>query len=269
MAEKTPEEIAAEAAMEDNGKKGIEVPVQTIDDIARELSWRPLDEFNGDPEKWVDAATFIKNGVQVQKKLQRHVKELEKGVADLKIHNETVYKARVQKLQDEIKTLKEERKTAIAEGNVALVEQIDEKIETAKESIPSKPVSPADDEVNEKFNAWVGQNAWYVNDPEMKKYADKIGEKYSGAPIEKILQKVEEGVRELWPETFNGKRDSTRQVVDPVEGGGRRVTAPGGRKSYSWNNLSDRRRSIGDRFVREGIMTRADYIQDLVDSGAI
>jgi hypothetical protein len=263
------EAAAAAAAAEAVAAKENEIPVQTIEDIARELNWRPLEEYRGDPDKWVDAATFLKNGVVVQQKLQRNVKQLEASIGDLKLHNERVYKVQVHKLQDEIKQLKEERKAAIADGNVALVEQLDDKIEATKEAIPEKPAetAAADTEVNEKFNAWVSQNQWYTKHPEMKKYADKVGEKYAGAPIERILTKVEEAVKDVWPEHFENKKREARPAADTVEGSGRRPSNGGKKTTYTWNDLSEDARRTGDRFARQGIMTREQYLKERIEMG--
>ena len=46
--------------METIDKVGEEAP--TIENEAREMGWTDKDGFKGDPEKWVDAATFVDRG---------------------------------------------------------------------------------------------------------------------------------------------------------------------------------------------------------------
>ena len=63
-------------------------PVETA---AREMGWRPLAEFRGDAEKWVDAETFVSRGEHYlpiikadRDKLQAKNAELEASLAETK-----------------------------------------------------------------------------------------------------------------------------------------------------------------------------------------
>src|SRR2546421_12509972 len=58
---------------------------------AKELGWAPKEEFRGNPEKWVDAETFLKRGEEIlplvkaqNRKLQNEVTALQRENAETK-----------------------------------------------------------------------------------------------------------------------------------------------------------------------------------------
>jgi tetratricopeptide (TPR) repeat protein len=76
-------------------------------------------------------------------------------------------------------------------------------------SVNEQPVKVVP-ERNELFEAWNKQNPWYGHDSEMTQYADSIGNKRQNEPLAEILRKIDEAMRQRWPERFdrNNRKDS-------------------------------------------------------------
>lgn len=269
-----PEEKAPDAGL------GIPVPGEVapkeIEDAAYRLGWRSKDEFNGEESEWVDALTFLVRGSELQRQtsknnqyLKKTVDELNTTIDNLKVFNETVYKAELKKLTAQIKELEAEKKEAIKEGNVALVEDIDGKIADVKDSIPPPPATTVSNTNNEVLGEWYEKNPWYQKNPDMKRYADAIGDELAlkKVPLPKILEKIEKAVVEMWPEFF-GKEN--RAAPNPVEGAARRPAgASTGGKKYTTRNLTEAQLAIGRQFEKHGAMKMDEYIAELAKSGAI
>jgi hypothetical protein len=253
------EESVVDAVDEDAQEEGVvvdETP-QAVKDLAKELGWN--ENFDDNPDKFVDAATFIRRSRDINSGLRKQIKEITNVVSELKTHNKRVYKAEVQRLTEELTTLKAQRKTAIEDGDVERVEKIESKIEDIKEKT-SQPPAPVP---NTGFDEWVEENPWYRNDDDMRKFADKAGLEYEGLPFQKILKLVRKDVEAEFPDKF--KKAPGRPGASPVESGSRRSSS----KTRSEADLTAAQKDIMHQFIRHGVMTKAEYISDLVKRGEI
>jgi len=91
----------------------------------------------------------------------------------------------------------------------------------------------------------------------MKVFADEVGVKLARAGVspEKVLEEVEKQVRIEFPQRFrNPNKDKPGAVEGSVNKGG---------KSDNSYQLSDIERQVMQRFVRTGVMTEKQYIEDL------
>ena len=70
MTEETSEQAVESAGQEEHS------PISETEISARAMGWRPQDEFGGDPERWVDADTFVARGEQVMPLLKAQNKKL-------------------------------------------------------------------------------------------------------------------------------------------------------------------------------------------------
>ncbi|MDE2106523.1 MAG: hypothetical protein KGL39_55425, partial [Patescibacteria group bacterium] len=57
---------------------------QTVEERAGAMGWVPQEKFRGDPEKWVDAETFVQRGEQVMPILKHNNEKLQAEIASLK-----------------------------------------------------------------------------------------------------------------------------------------------------------------------------------------
>ena len=244
----------------------------SLKDIATQLGWR--EDYKG--EDSVDAATYILRSKDIQKSMGKHNKDLKDqlnslngSVEALKQHNEKVYQSEVKKLQAEINSLKKERKAAIELADVEKVEELDNQIEDLQKDITtSEKDTKSQSSTNAVYEEWVKDNQWYLTDPEMAQYADAVAQNYVGAPLERIYSLVRNKVQEVFPEKFevskpnqNNKSSEPKPIgpTSPVE----RPANKGASTGFSKADLTSDQIAIMNQFVRGGIMTEEQYINDI------
>ena len=239
------------ASEEVGEEKQEEQELGEVETLATAIGWMP----NGE----LDAKAFIMKGRDIQDTMRDHIKtqkkqlgELGSSVAELKTHNERVYKAEVKQKDAEITALKKERTEAIEEANVEKVKELDEQIDGLKEEM----VKPKETQINPDFNTWVDKNKWYREDQEMADYADTIADQHKGAPFERVSALVEKNVKEMFPDKFPSKKSLP---ASPVEGAGKKIVGA----KFTKADLTNSQKSIMGKFVKQGIMTEAQYIKDI------
>lgn len=244
----------------------------SIEEIATQLGWRA--DHTG--EDSVDAATYILRSKDIQKSMSKHNKDLKDqlsvlngSVEALKSHNEKVYQAEVKKLQAEIADLKKERKVAIELADVEKVEELDTQIADLQKDIDTPKVEKeVKAGTNVVYETWIKDNSWYLTDPEMAAFADTVAQNYVGAPLERIYSLVRQKVQEVFPEKFTststGNDNSVLQKkpigpTSPVERPANKGTSTG----FSKADLTQEQMNVMNQFVRSGVMTEEQYINDI------
>ncbi len=144
--------------------------IDPVESKAREMGWRPKEEYDGDPETWVDAKEYLGRKPLYDEihKTRKQVKKLER------LQNEiTQYVKKVEEVayKKAMADLKAQRKEAISEADPDKVEEIDREIENLNKSRQNVAVEPPPE-----FREWLDENAWY--NPE--KNPDVCG---SGTPM--------------------------------------------------------------------------------------
>src|SRR5690554_7872209 len=97
--------------------------IDPVESKAREMGWRPKEEYDGDPETWVDAKEYVGRKPLYDEihKTRKQVKKLER------LQNEiTQYVKKVEEVayKKALADLKAQRKEAIAEADPDKVEEI-------------------------------------------------------------------------------------------------------------------------------------------------
>lgn len=157
-----------------------------LDARAREMGWRPQEEFKGDPEKWVDAAEFVRRGEEVlplvkaenrrlhQKidQLATQAQQLQAAIIEQRQSMDDLAKFNLQQLQEKLNAQKRELTAELRkaerdedEGRIAQVEGLLEQNEAQREKLKEPPKAPptqaeAPKEAPE-FRAWAEKNQWY------------------------------------------------------------------------------------------------------------
>ena len=225
-----------------------------VETRARELGWSPKEEFRGDPDKWIDADTFVKRGEELMpllkattkrqsaqlKDLQDRVVKAEKAFAESQesIHAliETTSKEAMDKLRRQQDELKGTIKQAREEGDLDAEEEARGRLTEVRQALkdaevpPVKPVQPPTNQEHPDFKAWANDNEWWGKDLRKTSLALGIaqelrasGEKSEGrAFFDKVSEEVDK--------TFGGT--TSRERPSKVEGGGR-PSAGGGSKTYA------------------------------------
>lgn len=228
---------------------------------AAAAGWKPLEEFQGDPEAWVDAKEFIKRAPLYEKnhKLKRELAELKTTLHEVKGHISKVSEAAYNRAVADLTARRDE---AIDNGDREQVREIDKEIKAAEAMIaPVNTVHPA-------IAEWEKANGeWFYKDAEIsdfglahaQTYLNRHPNDFAGA-----MESMEKAVKRAFPEKFE-KSNPARKAPPAVETGG----APGAKRTFGKSDLNEEQRNVMKRFVRMGVMTEDDYIKDLAESGQI
>lgn len=235
--------------------------VNPIETQAREQGWVPKDEFQGDEVKWVEAGEFIRRGELFKKidQVSRTAKRAEQTLEEFKKHY-----ARVKETEynHALATLKAERKEARIDGDFDKVDELEEKMESVKqEALAAKQEilkSTEVPEVHPEVAQWVEANEWYNKDAPMKAYADTVAQQLNkqGITGNALLKGIDAEIRKAFPAKFT---NPNRERVGAVEGASTRSIG----SSRETFQLSEQEQRIMQTFVRDGVMTKAEYIADL------
>jgi hypothetical protein len=227
-----------------------------VEKLAADIGWRPDGE--------LDAKAYILKSRDIQDTMRDHIKiqkkqltDLGMSVAELKVHNERVYKAEVAKLTSELNSLKKEKKEAIQEGNVDRVELIEGQIDGIKEAMTPKKTDTTE------FDTWVDKNKWYKDDPDMAAYADSIADANVGIPFKTLTELVALKIEKKFPDKVNGSVKKT--VPSPVEGSARKIAG----SKFTKADLTESQKTIMGQFVKQGIMTEKAYIEDIAKTQGV
>ena len=222
---------------------------------AKSMGWVPSEEFKGDPEKWVDAETFLKRGDEIlpimkerlskmegrfqeqsegykkqSDKIEKLTESLEKFA---KFHKDTAKRS----YERAIKDLKKRQRNAVEEGNVDVFDNIETEIEGLQQEIETPKETTTDDgeKINPDFEPWRQQNPWYGTDPDLTAYANGVGpvlaKEMPGVEGKVFYNELTKRVKKTFPHKFKAETKA-----DPVEGGGETETTTTGKKK-GWKDL--------------------------------
>jgi len=223
--------------------------------------WRPLEEWEGNPDDWKDAKSFVRDGELFKKieEVKRENKNLRKTVTTLKGHYEKVKETEYQRALVELKQAKKE---ALREGDTDLAVDLDDKIDAKREELENERRMEAEVQQeaapHPEFVSWINRNKWYNTNDEAREFADNVGMAYkkthlSADPAE-VLRYVEEKVAKGYPDLFKNPRKNT---PSSVEGG------QGPRKPSGKVVLTDMETAVMKKLVRSGALTEEQYMKDI------
>ena len=260
MSEELKQETKQEEKQEEQQSEQKELSVVEQEALAQ--GWVPKEEFQGEEHKWVDAGEFIRRGELFTKieHQSRELKEVRKALMGFKEH---YTKVKETEYNNALRALKSEYKTANREGDFEKADKLEIEIETVeKEAAVIKQqvdVATEAQSIHPEFASWVGRNDWYQSQPHMKVYADTVGLQYASTdkdPVS-VLKKVEAAVRKEFPNKFT---NPNRERSSAVEGTQNRGTTRSSADSFE---LTEQEERVMNSFVKQGIMTKAEYIKDL------
>lgn len=249
--------MTEETQVQENAPEQVEVsPVQQE---AMAQGWVPKEEFQGDEHKWVDAGEFLRRGELFKKieQVSKTAKQAQQTLAEFKSH---YAKVKETEYQNALKALKSERRSAMAEGDFERVEAIEEKMEGVKTEAASikEEVAVQPPEVHPEVAAWVESNPWYNKDADMRAVADGIALQLNkeGVTGSELLKSIDVKIRKIFPTKFT---NPNRERPSAVESTG----AKGTTRVKDDFQLSEQETRIMNGFVRDGLMTKEQYIADL------
>jgi len=253
----TTDDYAAQAASDE--------ALVAIHEKASAAGWKPLSEYGGDPDTWVDAKEFIGRAPLFEKnhKLKKEVNELKNTLHEVKGYITKVSQAAYNKA---VADLTAQRDAAIDDGDKDQVRAIDKAMKEAEAiKVPIDNVHPA-------IKAWEDDNGeWFYANPEINEFGMAYANSYlSRKPgdFEGAVAAMDKALRKAYPENYEQKTPPTQDKrKDPpaVESGKRGE----GKKTFTKSDLDDEQRKVMNTFVRQGIMSEEEYIKELADSGII
>jgi hypothetical protein len=252
---------------------GEEVATEQFEKDARGMGWRPEDEWDGPPGKWIDAKTFIERGEQIMpilrannRKMKEELLTRDKDVSTLKESLATAQKAITalrkgyseatkREVEVAIADLKERFKQAREVGDVDLELQVKDNIDslTAKVKQIGKDAeeeAPPDDKgkgdgaatLSPEFIEWQEKNKWFGNtinqdDKVRTETLIKIGEKLRKDGTELVGLPFMDKCMEILKE----REEGYSRPKGKVESGGRPSGGSGGR---AWDSLPKEAKAI-------------------------
>lgn len=230
---------------------------------AREMGWRPKDEWEGDPEKWRDAKEFVERGELYGKidTMGRELKETKKALRMLQEHHTKVRETEYKRAVEELKALqKKHLEEGNSDGYIETTELLTDLRAEQKAREVVAEVTPKQQGVDPRFIEWVSENSWYEKNQEMRDYADIIGQGYAaknpGINPELVLKYVTKEVKSRFKDSF---QNPNREKPTAVEGENNK-SAGRGKSSFE---LTDDERKVMNTFIRQGILTKEEYIEQV------
>lgn len=237
---------------------------------ARTQGWRPKAEYEklkgADPDKWVDAATFVERGEKngpilrdQNRKLNNEMREMKALVRDV-LANQKASNDRA--VADALAKLQTEKRTAVEEADPAKVEAIDKQIDKLKDGAkPATEVKESKQELPPEFSAWERTNKWFRDDPLLQRIAIAQFDVVSADPDTadltdgEKLKLVSAEVRKRYPEKF---ANPNRKNAPLVESGGNGSQRSNGKHGYG--DLPQEAKDMCDRLVKSKVLTRDEYV---------
>ncbi len=260
-------EIAAQAAEESGAKQSTE-----IEELAQSMGWNP--DFEGaEGKESLSAKDFIMKGREIQKDMRKRMKNQAESLDDLKNsikaiqdHNEKVNRAEIKSLKAKLEEKKDE---AVIDGDRDAVRQADK--ELAELESREKEDKKEAREMSSFEKQWNKDNKWAAENSEMEDFANyKLTgflRKNKDASTKEILEYAREVVEKEFPEYFGKAEDKKRPPTAVNEKGSRPGTS--GKKTFTEADLSATQKTAMNAFVRSNIMTKDQYIADLVKIGEL
>lgn len=223
----------------------------SVEQQAKELGWSPLEDFRGDPARWVDAETFVEKGKSIMPILQKNNERLQAELAQVKAQQERQaqslqaaqnaledlqekHTAETQRAVDQArKDLKAQLRIASENGDHEGVAELTDQLALMPTKVETqKPQQQDPVPLPPEFVAWQNDNKWFGTDMRRTALANAIGQELraGGSPL--IGKPFWDAVSAEVDKVFNPKQDQDRPGDDKV-GGARNGSGGSNGKSYS------------------------------------
>ncbi len=200
-----------------------------VEEKAREVGWRPKEEWDGPTTGWMDPEEFLARNERLKKKadpiaqkeisrLERELTEMKASVTDL---TRMYTNAEQRGYKRALKDIQKRQEKAVEDGDTdafrAAQAEADELKQEMTEAKPEqKPQASA------MYESFTRENDWYNSDLKMTAYADHIAPVVArnlGIKQEtpEFYKRIAEAVREEFPEKFE---NPNRKRASAVEGNG-------------------------------------------------
>lgn len=251
---------------------------------AESQGWVPKERFRGNESDWVDADTFVKRGREILPILRKNnenlvkdlqatkeqLKEFREAAEEFKKFQKEAYERKASEYEDRIREIKESRAQAISDGDGQKVNALDDALDQAKEDLKEakqavieadtvKTPEPAPQAMEPELQSWLDGNTWFGQDKRMTSIANGIGDsirlEFPMLKGKAFLDKLDEVLAEEFPNKFGEKRSPASRVES---GSGRQ--GRGSSNAQSYDNLPADAKAACDKFVKQKLMTKEEYV---------
>ena len=264
-------EASAEAAEAAETAPEQQSDAPSFEDRALTMGWTPKSQFKGDPDKWVDAETFVKRGEEFLPFLKANNRRLEQALerANAKIEQmDKGLKSAIQQLSRADQRayakakadLEAELEQYAAAGNAEAVKAVTKDlVDLEKETVAKVEDAPGEDPA---FAEWREANPWFGKDMRKTRIAAALGAEVAedGYTGKAQVKEVDRRLREEYPDWFAKPTNPNRTAAAPVEGVGAPLRS--GAKTYS--DLPAEAKAMCDELCRDmpKLMTREKFVKD-------
>jgi len=267
--------------------EGSEVDASVIQEAVSQ-GWVSKEKYRGDEKDWVDAETFVKRGREILPILRKNnenllkelnqtkenLKEFKQAADEFKKFQKATYDRKAKDLENQVEQLREARAQAISDGDGKRVNALDDAIDTAKEEVKQakddsvkvaevKPTPNITSTIDPSLQSWLDSNDWFGKDKRHTSIANALGEtirqEMPHLTGKAFLQKLDEVLEEELPQRF-GKTQRTPNFT--AESGSNRPRPNQGNGKRSYNDLPSEAKQACDRFVKQKLMTKEQYVQE-------
>ncbi len=272
-------EIQEEAdVLEDSEQQAEAEQGPSVEDRAREMGWRPKEEFKGDESRWVDAETFVDNGEKVlpivQARLRKTEEQLEAARKDaedrfkrLEAMNEKSRARERAAHEQQLKALEVRKRQAVEEADTDEYDRI-EKAQADLRKQQDDDQQPAPQQAPE-LDQWIQKNQWFRDDAHLNAVATAAANRAAaaGGDVTAEIAAAERAVRAIAPDLFPEPeaKPAPRPAAAPETGSaaGRLL---GGNKAKGFSSLPPEAKNDFASEVRFGTFTddakgREEYAQ--------
>lgn len=261
-----------------------EVPQEILKE-AESQGWVPKERFRGNESDWVDADIFVKRGREILPILRKNnenlvrdlqatkeqLKDFREAAEEFKRFQKEAYERKANEYEDRIREIKESRAQAISDGDGQKVNALDDALDQAKEDLKEakqavkeadtvKTPEPATQAMEPELQSWLDGNTWFGQDKRMTGIANGIGDslrlEFPMLKGKAFLDKLDEVLAEEFPSKFGEKKSPASRVES---GSGRQ--GRGGSNAQSYDNLPADAKAACDKFVKQKLMTKEEYVQ--------
>ncbi len=248
-----------------------------IETRARMMGHVSLEEFKGDPEKWVDAETFVKRAetelpiaLGTIKTLERKLDRVERRFGEVtetlarfgEYHQTTLDRETAKAAAEYQRGIEEataKMRQAAEEGDVEAFDKAkatsDALIKEAAELGKKADVKPDDGkpEIDPEINTqWVKDNPWFVKEFKMHKFAKECGDFLAitqpALKQKEQLEEIAKMVKEEFPDYFE---NPNRRKMPSVDSGDTAASPGRTTRGKGYNDLPSEARKMCDDFVRD------------------
>jgi hypothetical protein len=217
--------------------------------VAKKMGWSPKDKWKGDPDKWVDAETFLDKTPGLIKNLQERVDRNNRATREI------IERERAKAVKEAESKLKQARESG----------DIEAALEAQEEFLEAKKPDP---DVQSSQMRFKQENPWFQTNDEATAIAIAAAEiaVRQGKGAEEQFELAVKAVRKAMPELFEGDSDLDGSVSKPEPRkvpsmqGGQRMASSVAPRERGWGDIpASARASVEKELISAGMCTKEEY----------